>query len=99
MAVADRHRARRRARIANRLDASCRSATNKSCRRSNHMTTRRDFLESLALGAGAGAIASLYPTIAAAQPPERDGAIRRLQADLERHASFGDKFSGGRGDL
>jgi len=63
------------------------------------MTTRRDFLESLALGAGAGAIASLYPTIAAAQPPERDGAIRRLQADLERHASFGDKFSGGRGDL
>jgi hypothetical protein len=63
------------------------------------MTTRRDFLESLALGAGAGAIVSLYPTIAAAQPSEREAVIRRLQADLERHASFGDKFSGGPGDL
>jgi len=32
-------------------------------------------------------------------PQTSNGLIRQLQADLERHAGFGDKYSGGPGDL
>jgi hypothetical protein len=61
------------------------------------MTTRRDVLHGMARGAGAYTLSNLLPGAARA---EDDGSAvtQRLQADLERHASFGDKFSGGPGD-
>lgn len=56
-----------------------------------------------AFGAGAGALRSIFPlTIlarAAAAQDETDALTARIHADLVRHASFGDKFSGGPGDL
>lgn len=58
------------------------------------MTTRRDLLKALA----AGALGSALPRLARAQ--NDDAALTsRIRADLERHAGFGDKFSGGPGDL
>lgn len=61
-------------------------------------TTRRDLLSGLALGAGAGAVPALWPLRAAAQNADA-AATAAIRADLERHAGFGDKFSGGPGDL
>jgi hypothetical protein len=61
------------------------------------MTTRRRVIGGLACGVAAGALPSLWPRRAAAQD---DAALtQRLAADLARHAGFGDKFSGGPGDL
>lgn len=60
-------------------------------------TTRRRVLQGMALGAGAGAIASILPLTSAAQT-DSDALTQRIRADLERHASFGAKFSGGPGD-
>lgn len=60
-------------------------------------TTRRRILTTAALGAGAGAVHALLPLTAAAQT--RPGSLtERIRVDLERHAAFGDKFSGGPGD-
>jgi hypothetical protein len=53
-------------------------------------------LRTMAVGAGAQAFGALRPLTARAQEIDRTAQIR---ADLERHASFGDKFSGGPGDL
>ena len=60
-------------------------------------TTRRRLLAAAAFGAGAGAINALLPVTAAAQTPP-GSLTERIRADLERHAAFGDKFSGGLGD-
>jgi hypothetical protein len=61
-------------------------------------TTRRELLSSLALGAGVTALHGLRPSSALGQS-DADAMTARIRADLERHASFGDKFSGGPGDL
>ena len=62
--------------------------------------TRRRILRSMAYGAAATASPWLAPRVAAAQEePAAAAAIRRLDADLAKHASFGEKFSGGPGDL
>jgi hypothetical protein len=58
--------------------------------------TRRRVLSSIAYGAAAGAVPMLRPRPAAAQ--EDPAAVSRLAADLAKHASFGEKFSGGPGD-
>jgi PA domain len=60
-------------------------------------TTRRRLLAAAAFGAGAGAINALLPVTAAAQT-RPSSPTERIRADLERHAAFGDKFSGGPGD-
>src|SRR3990170_4513203 len=52
--------------------------------------TRRELLNTVAWGA-------VRPRVAGAQV-ETDATTRQLQADLVRHAAFGDKFSGGPGD-
>jgi hypothetical protein len=60
-------------------------------------TTRRQFMGGLAAGAGLAAWPS-WPHLSA-QTPDDDAALTaRIRADLEQHASFGDKFSGGPGD-
>jgi len=61
------------------------------------MTTRRDLLHGIALGVGASALSAGVPRGARADS-DLDAVTRRLRADLERHASFGDKFSAGPGD-
>jgi hypothetical protein len=61
--------------------------------------TRRTLLHRLALGAGAGALGSFLPRSAHAQSEEAEAVVQRIHADLVRHASFGDKFSGGLGDI
>jgi hypothetical protein len=61
--------------------------------------TRRAILHRVALGAGAGALAPLLPQRTRAQDERADAMAARLHADLARHASFGDKFSGGPGDI
>jgi hypothetical protein len=61
-------------------------------------TTRRRVLGGLAYGAAAGALPPWWPRAARAQD-DSAALTRRLAADLERHASFGDKFAGGPGDL
>ncbi|HUL82359.1 MAG TPA: hypothetical protein VL131_09455, partial [Gammaproteobacteria bacterium] len=61
------------------------------------MTTRRELLQGVALGAGASALCSALPRAAGADD-DLEAVTRRLRADLERHASFGDKFSAGPGD-
>jgi hypothetical protein len=61
--------------------------------------TRRTLLYRLGLGAGAGVLGPLLPRRARAQDAEAEVLARQLHADLARHASFGDKFSGGPGDI
>jgi hypothetical protein len=61
------------------------------------MMTRRDVSHGVAHGAGACALAAVLPSVARAED-ELEALTRRLRADLERHASFGAKFSGGPGD-
>lgn len=58
------------------------------------MLTRRSVIRGMALGA---AVAAGMPRTSIAQNGEGD-LIARLRADLERHASFGLKFSAGPGD-
>lgn len=61
------------------------------------MTTRREALRTLGIGAGVGAARALFLPPARAQTDD-DALIARIRGDLERHASFGDKFSAGPGD-
>jgi len=61
------------------------------------MTTRRDLLHGVGLGTGASALSTVLSRVALADD-DLDAVTRRLRADLERHASFGDKFSAGPGD-
>jgi len=58
--------------------------------------TRRDLLGLAAQGLGAGAVYAGLPAFA--QDPGA-ALTARLDGDLRTHASFGDKFSGGHGDL
>jgi hypothetical protein len=58
--------------------------------------TRRDLIRTAVLGAGAASIGSTRTKAALAQDTDRIAA--RFRADLEKHASFGDKYSGGTGD-
>src|SRR5262245_546799 len=59
--------------------------------------TRREFLNSVAAGAGVAAWHGLRPDVVRAQ--DQDTALTaRIRADLQQHAAFGDKFSGGPGD-
>jgi hypothetical protein len=58
--------------------------------------TRRRVLSSIAYGTAATAVPLLRPRFAVAQ--EDAAVIRQLDADLAKHASFGEKFSGGPGD-
>jgi hypothetical protein len=60
------------------------------------MTTRRSLLGGALSATGIGAVAAL-PHRVLAQDGDA-GAVSRLDADLETHASFGPKFSGGPGD-
>ena len=61
------------------------------------LTTRRELFTRLAVGAslGAGHLVRARPATAQQVPDDLTGRIR---ADLVRHASFGEKFSGGPGD-
>jgi len=59
------------------------------------MLSRRSVIGGMALGA---AIAAGRPRLSIAQDDDGD-LVARLEADLERHASFGLKFSAGPGDL
>lgn len=52
----------------------------------------------MALAAGGGVLQSLVPVGALGQDDTAE-VTRRIRADLEQHAAFGDKFSGGPGDL
>lgn len=61
-------------------------------------TTRRDMLNGLVWGAGATAAAGLIPLPAAGRDDTK-AVTARIRADLEHHAGFGYKFSGGPGDL
>jgi hypothetical protein len=61
------------------------------------MTTRRRLLHGMAVGVGAGVLSAALPRTARADD-DLDTVTRRLRADLERHASFGAKFSAGPGD-
>lgn len=66
-------------------------------------TPRRDFLMTAFMGAGATAIHSVWTRLAAAaqNPAGAAGSVAilaQVQADLERHAAFGDKLSGSSGD-
>jgi hypothetical protein len=60
------------------------------------MTTRRDVLRLLAAGATTGVARGFWPEGLRAQA---DPLVARMQADLVKHAGFGDKFSAGPGDL
>jgi hypothetical protein len=55
-------------------------------------------LNGIACGLGAGAL-PLLPSRRAAAQTGGDAVTAKLHADLVRHAAFGDKFSGGPGDL
>jgi len=61
-------------------------------------STRRDFLETLALGLGGGLV-TRCPGVWAKRQGDDRAVVARIEADLEQHAAFGDKFSGGPGDL
>ena len=61
-------------------------------------TTRRRVLGGLGVFAGTGALHGLLPRAASSQD-DTAAVSARLDADLERHASFGDKFSAGPGDV
>jgi len=58
--------------------------------------TRREWIRTAVLGAGAVAIGPTRMKTALAQNADRLTA--QFRADLEKHASFGDKYSGGTGD-
>jgi hypothetical protein len=58
--------------------------------------TRREWIRNAAIGAGAFAIGAARTNVDAAQDTDRITA--QFRADLEKHASFGEKFSGGTGD-
>lgn len=60
--------------------------------------SRRELLRTLVLGAGTAGLRSLLPPPAAARQND-DALTRQIQADLERHAALGEKFSGSPGDL
>ena len=60
--------------------------------------TRRSILRHIASGAAAAAVAPLAPRSVFAQDTDAD-LTRRIAADLAQHAGFGDKFSGGPGDV
>jgi len=66
--------------------------------RSTLRATRREVLNGIVSGLGAGALPLLSASRAGAQT---GGAAltTKLHADLVQHAAFGDKFSGGPGDL
>jgi hypothetical protein len=59
-------------------------------------TTRRDLLRSLAIGAGTAALSWARSSPLWAR---QDDVTRRIDADLSRHAGFGEKYAGGPGDL
>src|SRR5688572_1555981 len=61
-------------------------------------TTRRELLQRFAFGAAVGAVHAGLSRPIAAQSDDA-ALLERVRADLSRHASFGDKFSGGPGDL
>jgi hypothetical protein len=61
-------------------------------------TTRRRVLGGLGVFAGAGALHGLLPRTARGQD-DTAAVTARLETDLERHASFGAKFSAGPGDV
>jgi hypothetical protein len=63
------------------------------------MLTRRTLLHGMAWGAGAGALDWLVRAAAAGQRSDDDPGVEQIRGDLEQHAAFGDKFSGGPGDL
>ena len=58
--------------------------------------TRRELLQGIAW-AGASVMHAAFPAVARGQNAP-DAIAARITADLERHAGFGDKFSGGPGD-
>jgi hypothetical protein len=58
--------------------------------------TRRELIRTAVIGAGATAIGATRMKTALAQDTDRITA--QFRADLEKHASFGDKYSGGTGD-
>ena len=60
-------------------------------------TTRRRFLKGMTFAASAGSLPFLVPRTSLADDDAE--LAQRLAADLARHAGFGDKFSGGPGDL
>ena len=60
-------------------------------------TTRRMFLNRMALGAGLLAFRNVLAQPASTET--KNDLFRQLQSDLERHAGFGYKYSGGPGDL
>src|SRR5690606_33577585 len=61
-------------------------------------STRRTVIGSMAFGAGAAALHSLVPRAGRAQD-DNAGLTARIARDLELHAAFGPKFSGGSGDV
>jgi hypothetical protein len=61
-------------------------------------TTRRDVLQLMAATGAAQALHFCWPTALYAQQSD-EALVTRLRADLVRHAGFGEKFSGGPGDL
>jgi hypothetical protein len=61
-------------------------------------TTRRRVLGGFGVLAGAGALRALAPRAAKSQD-DTAAVTARLDVDLAKHASFGDKFSAGPGDV
>ena len=60
-------------------------------------TTRREWLQEMARAASAAVAGTAFSEALQAQS-DSDRVTRQLRADLEQHAAFGDKFSGGPGD-
>lgn len=60
-------------------------------------TTRREWIRQLARSASAVAAGAALPARLRAQGNE-DRILQQVRADLQQHAAFGDKFSGGPGD-
>jgi hypothetical protein len=60
-------------------------------------TTRREWLRSVASAWAGGALLGKLSSSVRAQGAQEE-LLARISADLERHASLGDKFSGGPGD-
>src|SRR5688572_17521252 len=61
-------------------------------------TTRRELLQRFAFGAAVGTVHAGLSRPVAAQSGDA-ALLERVRADLSRHASFGDKFSGSPADL
>jgi hypothetical protein len=57
-------------------------------------TTRREWLQGMARAASTVVAGVAFPEALRAQS-DNDRITRQLRADLEQHAAFGDKFSGG----